>query len=320
MLLRLLLDVLAPAGRNSRLSVLIFHRVRQEVDPLFPGEPDSARFEQQLGWVKDWFRVLPLPEAVAALREGRLPARSLCITFDDGYADNATQALPILQKLGLSATFFVATGYLNGGRMWNDTVIEAVRASSDDRLDLSDLGIGTLALGDLSGKRAAIGAILSSLKHLPAAERQRRTDSIAARVGARLPDDLMMTDRQVEELRAAGMTIGAHTVTHPILAKLDDATARHEIAESKRYLEALLDERVTLFAYPNGKPVQDYNAAHAAMARELGFEAALSTAAGVAHGGSDLYQIPRFTPWDRTPSRFGLRLALNTRQTRYATA
>lgn len=320
MLLRLILDVSAPAGRGSRLSVLIFHRVRPTIDPLFPGEPDALRFEQQLRWVKGWFQVLPLPEAIMGLREGKLPARPLCITFDDGYADNATLALPILRKLGLTATFFVATGYLNGGRMWNDTVIEAVRAATGPRLDLSDLQLGAFDLDGVSAKRSAIDFILTSLKHLPIAERQRRTDQIAARAEAELPHDLMLNDSQVRNLRAADMTIGAHTVSHPILAKLDDETAWREIAESKRYLEALLDEPISLFAYPNGKPIRDYTAAHVSMTRELGFAAAMSTAAGVGHYGCDLFQIPRLTPWDRTPSRYGLRLALNARQTNYATA
>lgn len=320
MLLRFVLSALTPAGPRSRLSVLIFHRVRPMPDPLFPGEPDVARFCDQLRWVRKWFQVVPLTEAVAGLGEGRLPARPLCITFDDGYADNATLALPILQALGLSATFFVATGYLNGGRMWNDTVIEAVRAATGPRLDLSDLELGTFAIDDVSAKRAAIDAILLRLKHLPAAVRQRSADAIAERVGAPLPRDLMLTDGQVRDLRAAGMTIGAHTVTHPILAKLDDGRAREEIVESKRYLEQLLGEPVTLFAYPNGKPRQDYTAAHVAMARELGFDAALSTAAGASQAGCDLYQIPRFTPWDRTALRYGVRLARNVRQVRYATA
>ena len=67
---RLLLDMLAPGGARSRLSVLIFHRVRRVPDPLFPGEPDESRFEAQLRWVKEWFHVLPLADAVAGLRSG----------------------------------------------------------------------------------------------------------------------------------------------------------------------------------------------------------------------------------------------------------
>jgi len=318
MSLRLLFEVLAPHGSRSRLSVLIFHRVRPRIDPLFPSEPDAAAFEAQLRWVKGWFNVMPLPDAVAALRDGTLPARPLCITFDDGYADNATLALPILRKLGLHATFFIATGYLNGGRMWNDTIIEAVRRAAGPRLDLAGIGLGELAIGSDEERRGAIVALLRQLKYLPKAERRSKAQAVADAVGTALPNDLMMTDRQLRELQAGGMTIGAHTVTHPILAGLGDAEAHAEIAEGKRALEGLTGKPVTLFAYPNGKPGRDYTATHVGMVREIGFEAAVSTAEGAASAGGDLHQIPRFTPWDKTRWRYGLRLARNARHGRLA--
>lgn len=318
--IRLLLDILAPRGARSRLSVLIFHRVRSQLDPLFPSGPDAARFEEQMRWVREWFDVLPLTAAVAGLRDGTLPARPLCITFDDGYADNATIALPILRKLGLHATFFIATGYLNGGRMWNDTVIETVRAATGPRLDLSVLGLGDLPIEGVEARRAAIAKLVMALKHLPWTERQRKAETLAKRIAAPLPGDLMLTDRQVLELRAAGMTIGAHTANHPILVTLADADARREIESSKLYLERLLGERVALFAYPNGMPARDYTSTHVAMVRELGFDGAASAAIGAAGPGCDLFQIPRFTPWDRTWWRYGLRLVQNARRGSYATA
>ncbi len=317
---RLILNTLAPAGSRSRLSVLIFHRVLAAPDPLFPSEPDVARFDAQMRWVKDWFNVLPLAEAVRALRRGSLPARPLAITFDDGYADNATNALPILRRLGLPATFFIATGYLNGGRMFNDTVIEAVRAAKGATIDLAAIGLGAFRIDTVEAKRAALRELLPNLKYLPERERDTKAREVAACCGAELPDNLMLTDGQVVELDRAGMTIGAHTVTHPILARLPDEVARREIRESKDRLTELLGKPVTLFAYPNGKPGQDYTAAHVAMARELGFEGAVSTARGAAAPGCDLLQIPRFTPWDRQAWRFGLRLARNIREGSYATA
>ena len=73
------------------------------------------------------------------LQQGRLPPRALAITFDDGYADNRTVAAPLLERHGLPCTFFVATGFLDGGRMWNDTLIETVRRAPGQTLDLRDL-------------------------------------------------------------------------------------------------------------------------------------------------------------------------------------
>ena len=301
-------------GRRPCLSILIFHRVLAGPDPLFPEEPDAARFESLLRAVREAFVVLPLATAVQRLQDGSLPANALAITFDDGYADNEQIAAPILRRLGLHATFFVATGFLDGGRMWNDTVIEAVRRTSLERLDLDDLGLGVRDLATPARRRAAIDELLPRVKHRPPAERQRLVDAVASRCGAALPDDQMMTTAQLRSLHRAGMAIGGHTVNHPILCSIDDAEAQREIVDNKQQLETSLQAPLTLFAYPNGKPDRDYAARHAAMARAAGYVAAVSTAPGAARRGCDPMQLPRFTPWDRGALRFGLRMVANMRQ------
>jgi peptidoglycan/xylan/chitin deacetylase (PgdA/CDA1 family) len=303
-------------GPFSRcLSTLIYHRVVAEPDPLVPDEVSATEFDWQLAALSRWFTVLPLREAAARLRDGTLPVRSACVTFDDGYADNATVALPILQRRGIPATFFVATGFIDGGRMWNDSVIETVRGARGDTLDARCIGLDDLSISTIGLRRQAIGKLLAALKYLPLEERQKRVDRLAAETSSPLPSDLMMTTGQVRQLCASGMEIGAHTVTHPILAQLDPERAQHEIRDSKRRLEEMTGSPVAVFAYPNGKPGRDYRREHVAMVRELGFEVAVSTARGVAHAASDSHQLPRFTPWDRTPGRFVLRLFRNTFRT-----
>jgi peptidoglycan/xylan/chitin deacetylase (PgdA/CDA1 family) len=304
-----LLRLLSPGGTHG-LSILIYHRVLPQRDPLFPAELDAAEFSAQIGMLAERFTVLPLREAVRRAKAGTLPPRAAAITFDDGYADNATVALPILQRHRLPATFFVATGYLDGGRMWNDSVYELVRRAPGHLLDAAALGLGTYPLHTLAERRRAIPALIGQLKYLPMAERQQQVDRLVALAGAALPEDLMMTSAQVHQLHAAGMDIGAHTVNHPILARLPDAAARDEIAAGRRALEDIIGHPVPLLAYPNGKPGEDYDARHVAMARELGFEGAVSTAWGSSRR-PDPYQLPRFTPWDRSPLRFTLRMARN---------
>ena len=320
MSLRWLFHGLSPGGRSGRLAVMIFHRVLEQADPLFPGEPDAARFDAQLSLLKRWFNVLAVPDAIRGLREGRLPPRALALTFDDGYADNCTVALPILQRHGLRAAFFVATDYLDGGRMWNDTVIEAVRACAQPTLDLADLGLDTHSLGTPQERSRAIGAIIGRLKYLPQDERESRAAAVATRCAVPLPDRLMLTGDQLRRLHEAGMTIGAHTASHPILASLPDEQARSEIASGKARLEQMIGDGVRFFAYPNGRPGQDYRAVHVRMVRELGFEAAFSTAVGTADASCDPFQIPRFRPWGRTATRYGLRLAQGMARRRFATA
>lgn len=308
------LSLLSPAGAKARLSILIFHRVLAQPDPLFPSEVDAALFDRLCGWIGSMFRVLPLDEAVQRLAAGSLPASAACITFDDGYADNRTQALPILQRHGLPATFYIATGFLDGGRMWNDTVIESMRRTALPSINLSNLGVEGLAQLDLASvpqRRVAIDQILLRIKHHHPDERLALTHAIAAAAQVRLPDDLMMTSEQVRQMQAAGMLIGAHTVSHPILASLSDDEARQEIAGSRRRLEDILGQRVGHFAYPNGKPGKDYNARSVAIVRELGFDSAVCTQWGAARAGTDHLQLPRFSPWDATELRFGLRMLHN---------
>jgi peptidoglycan/xylan/chitin deacetylase (PgdA/CDA1 family) len=309
--IRTLLGALSPAGARARLSILIFHRVHAVQDALYPDEPDARRFAEIMGWAKGWFNVMPLPVAVAGLRQGTLPARAAAITFDDGYADNCEVALPILRQLGLPATFFIATGFLNGGRMWNDTVIESVRRVSTPEFDLSPPKLGRFPTGSLQEKRATIEKIIGATKYLAGRERDEVVAAIEVAAGHHLPADLMMTDAQVRELRDAGMEIGAHTRTHPILARCTPEAAAAEIAAGRDDLASILGAAPRLFAYPNGKPGSDYDPSHVAMAKRMGFDAALSTSWGAARAGDDLYQLPRFTPWARKRLPFALRLAQN---------
>jgi peptidoglycan/xylan/chitin deacetylase (PgdA/CDA1 family) len=303
-------------GPFSRcLSILIYHRVVPESDPLLPSLVSAEEFDRQLALLGRWFTLLPLREAVARLRDEALPMRAACITFDDGYADNFTVALPILVRRKVRATFFLAAGFLDGGRMWNDTVIETVRRANGASLDARRFGFDVLPLTGIEERRRAIDVLLASLKYLPMQERQRRVDELSAAATIALPSDLMMTSDQVRRLHASGMEVGGHTVSHPILARLDPEGAQKEILEGKRRLEGITGAPVRLFAYPNGKPGHDYGREHVAMVKELGFDAAVSTAWGVAHAASDLFQLPRFTPWDRTNAKFLMRLLHNTFRT-----
>jgi peptidoglycan/xylan/chitin deacetylase (PgdA/CDA1 family) len=316
-MLKPILSMLSPAGAGARLNVFILHRVLPEQDPLFPSEMHAGRFNELCAWIASLFNVLPLDEAVAKLKAGTLPARAACMTFDDGYADNFRVATPILRQHNMTATFFVATGFLDGGRMWNDTVIESIRLTRLPVLHLQSVlgpGLGDVPVGSVVEKQAAIDAVIGQLKYRPLAERMLLTERIAELAEVVPPTDLMMRSDEVRGMRKAGMQVGAHTVSHPILATLDRAEAVREIGESKRTLESLLGERVGLFAYPNGKPATDYKAESVDVVREAGFDAAVSTHWAAARAGTDVFQIPRFTPWDRTRTGFGMRVMDNLRR------
>jgi peptidoglycan/xylan/chitin deacetylase (PgdA/CDA1 family) len=305
------MSLASPAGSRGRLSILIFHRVLATSDPLFPEVPSALEFEARMRWVREWFNVLPLADAAKRLFDGTIPARALAITFDDGYSDNEEIAAPILKRLGLPATFFVSTGYLGGGCMWNDKVIEAIRACPATSLNLASLDLGVYPLGGTAERQKAIGEILTRIKHLEQSHRESVTDAIRTVACDRSPPPLMMSEDQVRSLRRHGMDIGGHTVTHPILTRLDADQALAEIRRGKDALEAILREPVRMFAYPNGVPNQDYTSEHTRMVRDCGFDVAVSTAWGAATIRSDRFQLPRFTPWDRSRLRFGARMLSN---------
>ncbi len=298
------------ASRDNRLLILIYHRVQPVSDPMFPGEVDASAFDWQMALLRRHCAPMSLRQGVTLLHEGKLPPRAVAVTFDDGYADNAVVALPILQRHAIPATFFVAPGFLNGGLMWNDVIIESVRRAACSALNLEAVGAGRAELGDAGSRGQVADRIIRVVKHLAQSERAAHVRAIQDQTGAALPTDLMMSSAQVNQLADAGMEIGAHTMTHPILSTLDTAQAREEIECSRRELESMIGRAVSLFAYPNGRPGEDYTRRDRDLVESLGFEFAVSTQWGVATRRSDCFQFPRFTPWDATPPRWLARLLL----------
>lgn len=304
---RRLLTLLSPAGRRARLMILSFHQVRKEVDPLAPDVPTAAVFAEQMRWLADYCNVLPLVEATDRFRAGTLPARSACITFDDGYADNVEVAAPILKGLGLPATFFVTTGAIEAGIMWNDLAIEGIRCASED-FDLTDLGFVKYRLKDEVTRCTAIHSIISRLKYRPLEARVETARVIFERASAGPAPRLMMTAAQVAELAASGFDIGAHTVNHPILKELPDEMARREIEASRDWVRDVTGELPLAFAYPNGRPGIDFNDEHERMVHQAGFRVAVSTRWACAKPSDSLFALPRFAPWERERAAFWRRL------------
>jgi peptidoglycan/xylan/chitin deacetylase (PgdA/CDA1 family) len=274
-----------------------------------PDETDAELFRHHMQYLAAHFTVLPLPVAVDQLRRGALPRLAAVITFDDGYASNYTVARPILQGFGFSASFFVATGLLGNGQMFNDTVIESIRRCPYTHLDLTALGIGQYELIDTPRRVAAISTLIGRLKYLPMPERSETARRIAELAGGGLSTRLMMNPDEVAQLHRDGMDVGCHTVNHPILANLSAEAARSEIDGSFAFIRELTGKKPVSFAYPNGRPGRDYHAEHVEMVRRAGFELAVSTATRGASPSDDLYQLPRIGIWSATDWKITANLA-----------
>lgn len=296
-----------PSGTNL-LPILMYHRVLAEPDPLQPDVPHQALLAEQFRTLAGAFNVLPLHEAASLLQQGNLPPGAACITFDDGYRDNHDLALPLLREFGLPATVFVATGFLNGGRMFNDSVVETVRRLDTGEIDLSRVGLGKRLVSDIASRRTLISDLTKAVKYLEPAERDDFCESLCNRAGSRLPTNLMMDDWQVKAMSDAGVDIGGHTVNHPILARVNADLAQREIELNRQQIHDLTGKAPLCFAYPNGKPNLDYSSAHARMVSKAGYQAAVSTAVGVASDDADPFQLPRFMPRERSAAQFVARM------------
>jgi peptidoglycan/xylan/chitin deacetylase (PgdA/CDA1 family) len=303
-----LTSLASPSGRRARLSAFYFHRVLAQSDPLLPGEPDARQFDAILAWIGAQFRVLDPLDACERLYAGTLPSRAAIISFDDGYRNNFDTALPLLQRHGMNAVFFVATAFLDGTCMFNDRVVEAIRRGSARAIAGHEYSSSAteLPLRDDAERRAAIARILDTIKGLPPVERGECVLRIERALGASRVERLMMDPAEVAALYRAGMHVGGHTRTHPILCALDDASANREIDGGLDDLAAITGIRPALFAYPNGRLGRDYDQRHVGMVAAAGCAYAFTTHPGAATPASDRLELPRFTPWARSRFRFGL--------------
>lgn len=272
----------------------IFHRLVAKRDPLMRLIPTVAEFRSQLALICQHFDVIPLENSLSAPQSGR-PTASL--SFDDGYADNLHLLVPVLKEFDVSATVFACTAFTEGGLMWNDWLIELLRQSPPGPLDLTRFGLGTPILGEsLELRRPILSRLLQAVKYWQQDERF----SLVSFIREQLPyvPRLMLNAEELITLRKAGVTIGGHTHDHHVLRTINDEDAKWQIHHNRALLTDILGEAPTLFAYPNGKPEQDFLAHHARMVRDAGYQAAWTTEHGAWNGRGDVLQIPRFTPWN----------------------
>ena len=224
----------------------------------------------------------------------------MAVTFDDGFANNFSTAFPILRKHSVPFTVFVTTGLLDtpGAVLWTERAKRSLYLCPGRSVALRLAG-GDITL-DLSTPSARVNAckhVLQRLKRLAPAERDRALDDLEATCG---PQPIrehergrydFMTWAQAREMASAGVEIGSHTVSHPILTTLDSDTLQRELAESKRRVEESLGQACVAFAYPNGSPA-DFGMREKQALRECGYACGLSLN-GSLNDHPDVYEVDR---------------------------
>ncbi|GAA0856947.1 polysaccharide deacetylase family protein [Aliiglaciecola litoralis] len=300
-----LISAINRALSGSKLSILIYHQVLEEFDPMRPYEVTADTFDWQMALISRYFTPISLSDAAKHLENNTLPAKAICVTFDDGYLNNLTVAQPILAKYGVPATVYVATAFTEGADMWNDRVLDLFK---DPNLTSLNIEGQTVTLGDWDNRNALAEKQLMRLKYLPIDERLSGVQQLYD--DNQLPDPAprMMNAEQVKQLADTGVEIGGHTVNHPILKVLSTEQQFDEISRCKQQLEGWTGKAVKHFAYPNGSYGKDLTDETVALVKQAGYQTAVVTDWGTSSPGDDLLRLKRFTPWDASPLKFHARL------------
>lgn len=313
---------------NPKPLILMYHRIADEpVDP-WRIAVSPTHFEEHLDVVRRTRHPLSLSEFIRHFKSGTLPLDALALTFDDGYADNLAAGKPRLVAADVSATVFLATGYLDRpGAIWSDELARLVLLENGPaNLELTvrgqsvlfELGTesparedGTTPAESLVTRRATLWRISETLRVLEDEERAPIMAKLRSIFGNPIYHGSLpraMTSEEVQTLVADGLvTIGAHTVTHPVLPKLEPAACRREIRQSKIASESLVGAPVAGFAYPYG----DFNDQVREAVRDSGFAFACSVQCGPVVATSDAFALPRIYvgDWDGDAFQQALRSA-----------
>jgi peptidoglycan/xylan/chitin deacetylase (PgdA/CDA1 family)/glycosyltransferase involved in cell wall biosynthesis len=298
---------------RGKLTVLLFHKVPHSRSAYTPQDIDLSDFERVLATVTRLFCIIPLEDAVLALKAGNLPPRAACITFDDGYADWLPGVVPALLRKGVHATFFITTEQITGLPMWNERVLHAVAKlpAAMPLLQLPGSDLPPLVVATVADKASALIQLDQYLKYQAPTAREQLLQTLEKLVGVNPADVPRMTEQDLRALHSKGFGVGSHTVTHPILSRTNSAHALQELVQSREQLEAIISGKVTAFAYPNGVPDTDFGPEHVELVKRAGYSCAVTTLRGVANSNTSVFQIPRFTPWGPSDLKMELQLARN---------
>jgi peptidoglycan/xylan/chitin deacetylase (PgdA/CDA1 family) len=249
----------------------------------------AAGFEQGLDWLARRFRIVPLGQMIDDIAAGREPGRGgeIAITFDDGLRNQFDLAYPVLRRLGVPATFFVCPDLIEGRRwIWTQEARTRLQSMSPERL--REFAHAT------NGAAADVESLVMLMKQQPLAERLREEERLRAHTPDFAPSDDAhrrfdpLSWGDLECIDPTIVTIGSHTLSHPILPTIDDDALQREIVESRRILEERLGRTVDLFCYPNGSMDQRVRKVVA-----RAYRAAVTTEYGFVEAEPDLHRLHR---------------------------
>jgi len=280
---------------SSPVIILVYHRVTDLVSDPEMLAVSPGNFRRHMEFLKQQYRIMRFEEEWSDLKE---PA--VVITFDDGYADNVLEALPILEETEVPATFFVSTGRIGTGKEFWWHRLEGILLREGEfpaRFELHDPRYGQVWPADTLQQRKVLYTELNALMQKVSPDNlEAWLDQLGNWAGPGYVGKNIHRSMDQEEIKILAAspwaTIGAHTVTHSALAALAEEQQQNEIFTSKQDLENMTGMEIKTFSYPFGRK-KDYNQTSIRLCREAGFIKAASNFPGQVHGWTDPFQLPR---------------------------
>ncbi len=284
----------APVPKS--VSILTYHHVAAE-DPAYPYDPGVAdaspdQFRRQMEFLARYGTPIGVDELMRALEGAPLPKNPVMVTFDDGYRSCHDVALPILRAVGMRATFFVASGYINDRKLyWWERIALILSQARQFTAQLTYPRPFEIDRRVVTAHRVLVNIV----KNTPNLDVKRFLDELAAAFGVEWHDELeathannlIMTWDQIRALSRAGMDVESHTRWHRVLQTLDDKMLRDELAGSKADLEGQLGRPVRAVAYPVGRRIS-----HVARIRDAVIAAGYQIGFTNASGASRIWPTP----------------------------
>jgi peptidoglycan/xylan/chitin deacetylase (PgdA/CDA1 family) len=242
---------------STLLRVLTYHRVdepsnRPHLDPGLVSAT-SRDFLQQMEYLSEYHHVLSIAELMEIKLAGRiLPSNAVLVTFDDAYRDFQENAWPILKRLKLPVTLFVATDYPGepDKMFWWDRLYHAVWNS--EFADWLETSAGKYPLRMDQEKGQALRNLREYVKSIPHIEAMKFVDSIYDQLKPPPSENGVLDWEALRDLAQEGVTLGAHTQSHPLMNRISSSEAHHELIGSIEDLEREVGEVMPIFAYPGG--------------------------------------------------------------------
>lgn len=293
--------------RRQRRSLLIlaYHSVISDAafhagDDAFRNAMSERAFADQLRMACRRYRPVH-PDDVATWLAGGpdLPPRAMLVTFDDGMRNNVAYAAPILERLGVPAAFFLATGYVGSDRLlWTDELTWRLERWRRHAVPLPDGGRAPAPVS-LAGRRAFARDLRARCKGLDACDLATYLERLRAdEPDAELPQAFevfrFMDWDDARSLARRGFTIGSHSHSHWILSQLSTEALDRELTQSRSLIEAEIGAPCHWIAYPNGR-AEDVGEEVRASAARAGYRIGLTTRSGFASRADGAFDLPRIT-------------------------